>query len=36
LGISPSRRLFGYDRSLLLLMTNRGYFMTRRSEATPR
>ena len=36
LGVSPSRRLFGYDRSLLLLMTNRGHFMTRRSEAMPR
>jgi hypothetical protein len=35
-GISPSCRLFGYDRSLLLLMTNRGHFMTRRSEAEPR
>jgi hypothetical protein len=36
LGVSPSCRLFGYDRSLLLLMTNRGHFMTRRSEAMPR
>jgi hypothetical protein len=35
-GVSPTSRLFGYDRSLLLLMTNRGHFMTRRSEAEPR
>jgi hypothetical protein len=28
-GISPSRRIFDYDRSLLLLMTNRDHFMIR-------
>jgi hypothetical protein len=35
-GISPSRRVFGYGRSLLLLMTNRGHFMIRRSDVEPR
>ena len=36
LGDSPSRRMFGYDRSLVLLMTNRGHLRSCRSEAKPR